>query len=324
MTVPFLEPAWADRVRARIRELTTEHARSTIALIGRTPLIELTKVHRPSRVRVLGKLEGLNPAGSVKDRLALYLIADAMERGALGPGKTLVEASSGNTGIALAMICARLGQRLVITVSADVSVERFKLMKQYGAEIVLTPGPRGTCGAIEKARELGALPDHYWVAQHFNKVNSFAHYETTGVEIIEQVRALTDQPLRAMVATSGTTGTLMGISSRLKESFPDVEVVAVWPKDAIMGIRRPEGDKRPGIYEDERIDRVFEVHSSDANAMKHQLATTEGLLLGPSGGAAVVAALDAARRSEERGGVVLVLLPDFGERYLSLDMTTFA
>ncbi len=323
MTTPFLETARAERVRAVIRDLRQAHALSTIALIGNTPVIELTKVYRHDKVRIFGKVEGLNPAGSSKDRIALYLVADAIERGAVGPGKTLVEASSGNTGIALAMICARLDQRLIITVSGDVSVERFKLMKQYGAEIVITPGPQGTDGAIEKAKELGEMPGHYWVAQHFNKVNSFAHYEMTGVEIVEQVRALTDRPLDAFVATSGTTGSLMGISSRLKESFPEVEVVSVWPKDAIMGIRRPEGAKRPGIYEDARVDRVFEVHSSDANAMKQQLATTEGLLLGPSGGAAVVGAIDAARRLEQGGGVVMVLLPDFGERYLSLDTSTF-
>jgi cysteine synthase len=322
---PFLEFEWAEKVRRQVQSLLDRHPRSMLSLIGKTQLIELTSVNRHERVAMFAKLEGQNPAGSIKDRLALYLVADAMVRGKLGPGMTLVEASSGNTGIALAMICARLGVRLVITVAENVSVERFKLMTAYGAELVLTPGSQGTCGAIEKARELGERPDHYWVAQHFNHVNSFAHYETTGVEIVEQVRALGERPLSAFVATSGTTGTLMGISARLKETFPEVEVVSVWPKDSIMGIRRPEGDKRPGIYDEQRIDRVVEVTGADAIVMKKELARSEGVLVGPSGGAAVIGALEAAKRLEQRAeaGLVLVLLPDWGERYLSLDATSF-
>jgi cysteine synthase len=316
---PFLEAAHAERVRRRVRDILERHRNSTIGLIGHTGVAELGKVNRHQPVRVLAKLEGQNPSGSVKDRLALYLVADAMERG-VAPGDTLVEASSGNTGISLAMICAQLGFRLVVTVADNVSVERFKIMRAFGVEVVLTPGELGTCGAIEKARELGERPGHFWVAQHFNHVNSFAHYETTGVEIIEQVRGLQISDLDAFVASTGTTGTLMGISARLKERFPELEVVSVWPVDKIMGIRRPEGEGKPTIYDERRIDRVVEVRSAEAMAMVRQVSAAEGILCGVSGGAAVVGALTTAERlKRELGhGTVLVLLPDWGERYLSL------
>ena len=315
---PFLEPDHAERVRRRVRDILERHRRSMIGLIGNTDLTELGRVNKHLPVRVLAKLEGQNPSGSVKDRLALYLVADAMERG-VGSDATLVEASSGNTGISLAMICGRLGLRLIVTVADNVSVERFKIMQALGAEIIRTPGELGTCGAIEKAREIGERPGHFWVAQHFNPVNSFAHYETTGVEILGQLRELDICDLDAFVATTGTTGTLMGISARLKENYPDVEVISVWPVDKIMGIRRPEGEGKPSIYDEQRIDQVVEVRSAEAMAMVRRVGTAEGILCGASGGAALVGGLTTADRlRRERGhGTVLVLLPDWGERYLS-------
>jgi len=322
---PFLEPLHAERVRRRVREIMERHRHSAIGLIGQTEIVELDRVNRHLPVRVLAKLEGQNPSGSVKDRLALYLVADAMERG-VSSDDILVEASSGNTGVSLAMLCARLGLRLIVTVADNVSVERFKIMRAFGVEVVLTPGELGTCGAIEKARELGEQPGHFWVAQHFNQVNSFAHYETTGVEIAAQIRALEINTLDAFVASTGTTGTLMGISARLKERYPELEVVSVWPVDKIMGIRRPEGEGKPTIYDERRIDRVVEVRSAEAMAMLRRIAREEGILCGISGGAAVVGALATAerRRSESGSGTVLVLLPDWGERYLSLKEFEFA
>lgn len=321
--ITFLEASHADRVREAVHNLVSDHRGTIIARIGNTPLVRLDRVNPHTKVRVFAKVEGANPSGSVKDRLALYLLADAMSSGALKPEAAVLEASSGNTGIALSMVGARLGLRVVVTVPDNVSVERHKIIAAYGARPELTPGEKGTLGAIEKARELVASKsgELVWVAQHYNEVNSFAHYETTGAEIPRQLAELGEGRLDALVASSGTTGTLMGVSARLKEHDPKTEVVAVWPSDKIMGIRKPEGANRPGIYKESLIDRVVEVSNKDAVDMAGKVAALEGLLLGPSGGAAVIGAIDAARKLEEqRGdGVVVVILPDWGERYLSLE-----
>ena len=319
MSQPFLEPARAEALRRRVKQLQSEHGGSVVSTIGDTALVPLAGTAAKGLVPLLAKLEGQNPAGSAKDRIALYLIADALERGALTKDTVLVEASSGNTGISLAMLGARLGLRVLITVSENTSSERHALIRAFGAELIFTPGARGTSGAIEKARELAQQPGHLWVAQHFNEVNSFAHYETTGAELIRQVRALGFKRIDAFVAPSGTSGTLMGVSARLKEAFPGVRVVAVWPKDAIMGIRRPEGDDRPGIYNAARIDEIIEVKLEQAMDFVRRVARTEGRLLGPSGGAAVCGAVQTVERlGPSRDGCVVVLLPDGGERYLSL------
>ena len=320
---PFLSSEHAQRARQAVRDLLDDYRGTIVARIGNTPLVRLDRINPHTRVKVFAKVEGCNPSGSVKDRLALYLLADAIRSGALKPESSVLEASSGNTGIALSMVGARLGLRVVVTVPDNVTVERHKIIGAYGARPLLTPGELGTYGAIERARELVAANQAglVWVAQHFNEVNSFAHYETTGVEIVQQLAQLGEHRLDAFVATSGTTGTLMGISARLKETLPKVHVVAVWPEDKIMGIRKPEGKNRPGIYRESLIDRVVEVSNKTAMDMVGKVATLEGLLLGPSGGAAIVGAVDAAQRVEaERGeGVVVVVLPDWGERYLSLD-----
>jgi cysteine synthase len=319
LSQPFLEPARAEAVRRRVEQLERAHAGSAISAIGGTTLARLTRVVPEGLAPLFAKLEGQNPAGSAKDRIALYLIADALERGVLTQDTVLVEASSGNTGIALAMLGARLGIRVLITVADNVSAERYTLMRALGAELILTPGAQGTAGAIQKARELSQQPGYFWAAQHFNEVNSFAHYETTGAEIIRQVHALGFERLDAFVATSGTTGTLMGVSARLKEAFPDVRITAVWPKDRIMGIRRPEGDDRPLIYEGSRLDDIVEVEFAQAMDTVWRVARTEGMLLGPSGGAAVCGAVRTAEKlGPSRNGCVVVLVPDWGERYLSL------
>jgi cysteine synthase len=313
-----LDNARADRVRRRVAELLERHPRSVLTSIGGTDLLELSRSNA-TRARVFAKVEGQNPAGSIKDRLALYLVADAIERGGLGPNTVLVEASSGNTGIGLAMVGARLGLRVLITIPANVSEERHQLIRSYGAELLITPGSEGTSGAIERARELGATSGYFWVSQHFNEVNTLAHYETTGAEIVAGLQAANAPVPAAFVATSGTTGTLMGISLRLREAYPGVKVVSVWPSDRIMGIRKPIGDNRPTIYDESLIDEVLEVSNDEALKMVKTVAYTEGIFAGPSGGAAVVGALQvAARLGEAPRGCVVTLLPDWGERYLSV------
>lgn len=318
MSQPFLSSARAEALRRRVNQLREEHAGTVVSGIGGTRLAPLSRLTPKASAPLLAKLEGQNPSGSSKDRAALYLVADALERSGLTKDVVLVEASSGNTGISLAMIGARLGLRVLITVADNVSPERYQLMAAFGAELVVTPGAQGTLGAIQKARELAQRPGYCWVAQHFNEVNSFAHYETTGAELIQQARELGFECIDTFVASSGTTGTLMGVSARLKEAFPQVRIVAVWPKDRIMGIRKPEGEDRPGIYDAARIDEVIEVDSAQAMDCVRLVARTEGMLLGPSGGAAIRGALQVVERlGPSRGGCVAVLLPDWGERYLS-------
>jgi cysteine synthase len=318
----FLPADRISRLRRSVQQVLGELKGTLLERVGNTPLVRIKRVQPESKVRVYAKVEGCNPSGSIKDRIALYMLADALTSGAFKPEGSMLEASSGNTGIALSMIGAQLGLRVVITVPDNVSVERHKIIDAYGARPLLTSGERGTLGAVMRARELVQENGNLlWLAQHYNEVNSFAHYETTAAEIVAQLAQAGEKRLDAFVASSGTTGTLMGSSARLKETFPHVEVVAVWPADKIMGIRKPEGENRPSIYREALIDRVFEVTNQAANDMVAKVATLEGLLLGPSGGAAVAGALDAAARLEERegGGVVVVVIPDWGERYLSMD-----
>jgi cysteine synthase len=293
------------------------HYDSVLRLIGNTPLVKLRKVNPLEHVAIYAKLEGENPSGSLKDRIALYMVADAIERGELKPDQTIVESSSGNTGIAVAMVGAVLDYKVLITMPDNVSVERRKLIQAYGAQLVLTPSELGTDGAIEEGRRLGQKPGYVWMAQHYNEVNSFAHYETTGAEILHQ---LGERSLDSFVGTSGTTGSLMGISARLRERFPSTKVISIWPKEKIMGLRRPEGKSRPGIYDDRRVDEIFELDDAEAIAMAQEVARKEGLFIGPSGGAAVLGALRVAERFNraQQEATIVVLIPDRGERYLSL------
>lgn len=313
----FLKPVHANAVRRRVQRLLVTHYDSVLRLIGNTPLIKIRKVNPYERISIYAKLEGENPSGSLKDRIVLYMLADAIERGELTPDKTIVESSSGNTGISVAMIGAVLGSKVLVTLPDNVSVERRKLIQVYGAQLVLTPGELGTDGAIDEARRLAQQEGYLWIAQHYNEVNSFAHYETTGAEIIHQ---LNGKPLDVFVGTSGTTGSLMGISARLKERFPSVKVISVWPKKKIMGLRRPEGKSRPGIYDEARIDEILEVEDAESIAMAQEISRKEGLLVGPSGGAVMLGALRAAERFHrtQSEATIVVLIPDRGERYLSL------
>jgi len=308
----------ADRLRQGVQRLLTENKHSLLARIGKTPLIEFKKINPYQHISIYAKLEGENPSGSLKDRIILYMLADAIERGALTPEKTIIESSSGNTGISLAMIGAVLGYKILITMPDNVSIERRKLIQAYGAQLQLTPGELGTDGAIEEARHLTESNKNYlWIAQHYNEVNSFAHYETTGAEIIRQ---LSNRPLDIFVGTSGTTGSLMGISARLREKYPRVKIVSIWPKQKIMGLRRPEGKSRPGIYDESYIDKILELEEVESMAMAAAVSRREGLLLGPSGGAAVLGALREAEqlRSSDKEATIVTLIPDRGERYLSL------
>ena len=282
--------------------------------IGRTPLVELPSI---KSVELWAKLENRNPSGSLKDRIVLYLIADGIERGLIEPSTVLVEGTSGNTGISLAMIGAALGYPVKIFMPDNVSVERRRLMEAFGAEVELTPGELGTDGAIEAARQAHDPPRYCWLAQHENPANVWAHYDTTGVEILERCPDIT-----AFIAPSGTTGTLMGVSMRLKEHNPDIEIVAVWPEEWIMGLRRPVGDKKPKIYDERLIDRVIEIADPDAKAAARELARRFGLLVGPSSGAAWLAAQRVAEEYAAQGrspAKIVICFPDEGARYLSTD-----
>jgi len=303
------------RLERRVGQLLVAHPGSVLAQIGRTPLLPLP-APAPD-IALWAKLEGDNPSGSLKDRIVLYLIAEALERGRLGPGVTLIEGTSGNTGIALAMICAALGYPVKIFMPANVSEERRRLIAAYGASVELTPAERGTDGAVEAARALSRDPAYCWLAQHENPVNPWAHYLTTGAEILQQCPQLS-----YFIAPSGTTGTLMGVSRRLKESKPEVQVIAVWPEEWIMGLRRPEGEKRPAIYDQRLIDRVMEISDAQAKAGARELARSQGLLVGPSSGAAWRAALKLAEELPASGDKpvnIVICFPDEGARYLSTD-----
>lgn len=303
------------RLRRRVRQLSERHP--LLAQIGRTPLVELPSAAAVDGIEIYAKLENRNPSGSLKDRIVLYLIADAIERGKITEGATLVEGTSGNTGISLAMIGAAVKMNVLIFMPENVSEERRRLIEAFGAKIDLTPGELGTDGAIEAARQIDDPPRYCRLAQHENPANLWAHYDTMGAEILEQC-----PEVKAFVAPSGTTGTLMGVSLRLKEQDPNVEVVAVWPEDWIMGLRRPVGEKRPLIYDERWIDRVIEISDPDAKAATRELARSHGLLLGPSSGAAWLAAQEIAKgyaaqgRKDEK---IVVCFPDEGARYLSTD-----
>lgn len=291
---------------------------SVIDSIGNTPLVELKNLNSSHKVRLMAKLEGSNPGGSVKDRPALYMVKKAIESGKLVPGKTILEPTSGNTGIALAMIGAALGYKVKLAMPECVSVERRRTIEAFGAEIELTAGNRSTDGAIIRARQIfKESPDEYFMPNQFdNENNVVAHYETTGPEIFKQTKGEVD----AFVAGMGTTGTLMGVSKYLKEHKPSVKIIGVEPTEnhSIQGLKNLHESIVPRIFKSSALDDEITITDDEAFETTRLLATKEGLFVGMSSGAALAGALKVAKSM--KSGTVVVLLPDRGDRYLSTSL----
>ena len=293
--------------------------------IGGTPLVRINRMTGDADAEVFAKLESFNPGGSVKDRIALNMIEDAERSGRLKPGDVIVEPTSGNTGIGLALVAAVKGYEAVLVMPETMSLERRALLRQFGASIVLTPGGEGMKGAIAEAERLAAKPGHFMPRQFSNPANPEAHRNNTAREIIS---ALEGRTLDFFVAGVGTGGTVAGTGQVLKEAYPDIAVIAVEPAtSAVLSGRDPGSHKIQGIgagfvpdnYDRDTVDEVMQVGDDDAMETARALARKEGILAGISSGAAMFAALEVARRAGS-GKLVLVMLPDTGERYLSTDL----
>lgn len=299
---------------------------SAVELIGNTPILKLNRYTKASDVEnanILAKLEYLNPAGSVKDRVALAMIQDAEKKGLLKEGSTIIEPTSGNTGIGLAAVATARGYRTIITLPDTMSVERRNLLKAYGAELVLTEGAKGMKGAIEKAEELkNEIADSIVLGQFVNPANPAAHKATTGPEIWKQ----TDGAVDIFIAGVGTGGTISGVGAYLKEQNPDIQVIAVEPAtSAVLSTGKAGAHKIQGIgagfipdtLDTSIYDEIIPIENEDAFAEGKKFAVTEGVLVGISSGAALKAATIVAKREENKGKNIVVLLPDSGDRYLS-------
>ena len=297
-------------------------------LIGKTPILEINNFASRENLyaRVLVKLEYLNPAGSIKDRAALYMINDAENKGLIKTGGTIIEPTSGNTGIGIAAIAARRGYKVILTMPETMSIERRKLLAAYGAEIVLTEGKLGMNGAVEKASEIQSkTPNSIILSQFDNPANKKAHYETTAPEIWED----TDGKIDFFVACVGTGGTLSGTAKYLKEKNPNVKVVAVEPYSSpliskgVAGAHKIQGigaNFIPNNFDKTVCDNVVTVTDEDAFLTARKLAKTEGVLVGISSGAALSAAVKLAKDEKNKGKIIVVILPDTGDRYLSTDL----
>ena len=300
-------------------------------LIGRTPLLELANIekHFDLHAKILAKLEYFNPAGSAKDRVALSMIEDAEKKGAIQPGATIIEPTSGNTGVGLALVCAVKGYKLILTMPETMSAERRNLVKAYGATVVLTPGSTGMKGAIEKAEELRDNIAGSVILQQFeNPANPAIHYATTAEEIWRDTEGNIDY----FVAGVGTGGTISGVGKRLKELNPNIKIIAVEPQtSAVLSGEAPGPHKLQGIgagfipkiYNPDVIDEIIKVSDDDAIRTSRKIAQTEGVLVGISSGAAAYAAAQIAKRPSSLGKTIIALLPDTGERYLSTILYDF-
>jgi len=288
---------------------------SVFAAIGNTPLVELSNLNGNSKVKLFGKLEGTNPGGSIKDRPAYYMLKKAEEAGQLSKEKTILEPTSGNTGIALAMMGAAKGYRVKLFMPACVSKERKRILEAHNAEVILTPAEEGTDGAIRRAHQtLDEAPDKYFMPNQFeNENNVLAHYETTGPEIFSQTRGQVD----AFVAGMGTGGTLMGVGRFLKEKKPGVRIVGVEPVEGhkVQGLKNMKESIVPRIYDSTKLDEKITIEDEEAFETTRLLAKREGLFVGMSSGAAVAGALRVA--AAMKSGAIVVILPDRGDRYLS-------
>ncbi|MEQ8469800.1 MAG: cysteine synthase CysM [Marinoscillum sp.] len=282
-------------------------------LIGNTPLVEITRINKNANVKIYGKLEGQNPGGSVKDRAAYGMITEALKRGDIRKGDKLVEATSGNTGIALAMIAQSAGLHMTLLMPENSTKERIQAMKAYGAEVILTPAEKTIEYSRELAEEMAAKQGYFMLNQFANPDNYGMHYKTTGPEIWKD----TDGKVTHFVSAMGTTGTIMGVSRYLKEQNPDIQIVGTQPTEgsSIPGIRRWSPEFLPKIFEPARVDQVIDVSEDNARLMARRLAKEEAILSGMSSGGALTAALQVAAELDE--GVIVFIVCDTGERYLS-------
>ncbi len=291
---------------------------SILDTIGNTPLVRVRRLHTNPNVRIYAKLEGFNPTGSIKDRIALKMIRQAQDDGSLTPGKTIIEATSGNTGIGLAMIGSVLGYDVEIVMSEAVSIERQKMIKGFGGRLTLTPAVEGTDGAIRKCRELvNASPERYFNPDQFSNVyNKLAHYHETSAEIWRQTKGAVTH----FVSSLGTSGTLMGVGMGLRERNPAIRIIEAQPVRGhyIQGLKNMQEAIVPEIYDADQIDRSVPIESEEAFEMSRRIVHEEGVFIGMSSGAAMLAALHVA--DDLREGCIVVLFPDRGEKYLSTDL----
>ena len=298
-------------------------AKDITELIGSTPLVRLNRMNGDAKAEVVAKLESFNPCSSVKDRIALSMIRAAEERGLLSKDTVIIEPTSGNTGIALAFVCASRGYRLILTMPETMSIERRHILSIFGAELVLTPGAEGMPGAIRKAEQLVAENSNYFMPQQFkNPANPKIHRETTAEEIWKDTNGKID----ILVAGVGTGGTITGVAEAIKKRKPEFKAIAVEPADSpVLSGGKPGPHKIQGIgagfipdvMKLELVDEIIKVTNDDAGATARRLAREEGILAGISSGAATWAALEVAKRPENKGKLIVVILPDTGERYIS-------
>lgn len=291
--------------------------KNILQTIGKTPLVKITKLNPNPKVKLYAKLEFFNPGGSVKDRIALKMIEKAEKRKELTKEKIVLEATSGNTGIGLALVCAIKNYKLVLTMPESVSLERRKILKAFGAKFFLTPAKEGTDGAIEKVYQLAKKNKKYWLADQFNNPdNVLAHYQGTGPEIWHQTKG----KITHFVAGLGTSGTLMGVAKFLKKKNPKIKIIGVEPfiSHQIQGLKNLKEAYKPSIFDKKFLDEKINIKDIDAFEMAKRLVRKEGIFAGISSGAAIFVALEKIKKIKK--GLMVVLLPDSGERYLSTDL----